>query len=141
LAILEKAFRKEVMDILGNLGDVTNHEDSWQPGIADLSFAVGGKDGWLELKVASPIGAEEDRIKLGFTFVQARWLSRRATHGNGRVYGLVRVWTPSKGQAEFFLYRGIDIKGLTDVVTMEYARNVALRTFDTLHAAIMEILQ
>ena len=59
---------------------VTKHADQWTPGIADLSFRVGGVNGWVELKDVPklPVRAET-RVRFGseFTTAQALFLLER----------------------------------------------------------------
>ncbi len=73
--------------------DAQRHEDKYVPDAPDVSFAMRGIDGWLELKTiphwpknpATP-------VKVGhFRPGQVNWLERRGERGSGRVWCLFAV--------------------------------------------------
>jgi hypothetical protein len=64
------------------------HEDRLTAGIPDVSFALNGVDGWLELKALVRAGAS---VNLGLSNEQAIWLYRRGKIGSGHCFVLARI--------------------------------------------------
>ena len=64
------------------------HEDRYTAGIPDVSYALNGVDGWLELKALERPGAA---VSVGVTDEQALWLRRRGLLGGGRCFVLARI--------------------------------------------------
>jgi len=64
------------------------HEDKYTAGIPDVSFAVKGTDGWIELKAVPRAGTT---VNVGLSYEQAIWLRRRGAEGNGCCFVLARV--------------------------------------------------
>lgn len=57
-------------------------------GVPDISFAVGGQEGWIETKI------EDEAGRIHFQPLQPAWLSERARHGSGMAW--VLVYSPTK---------------------------------------------
>ena len=78
----ENSFKKYLIGKMGTRWDVQSHEDKYSLGIPDLSFAIGGVSGWIELK-------QIERYKTltmkpsKFTAPQINWLNRRNRFGGG----------------------------------------------------------
>jgi hypothetical protein len=64
------------------------HEDRYAVGLPDVSYALDGVDGWLELKALdyAPV-----QVNVGLTAVQSAWLTLRGRAGNGQCFVLVRL--------------------------------------------------
>lgn len=95
--------------------DAQRHEDRYSVGIPDLSFALGGVDGWLELKTipAWPIRkATKVRVR-HLTPEQVNWLGRREAAGFGAVFLLLAVGE-SPASSEWFLLSASDARRLYD---------------------------
>lgn len=81
------------------VGDATRHTDA-TPGIPDVSFGIGGQNGWLELKYyrSKPNGALTAKM-LGLTREQLLFLRQRgATGGN--------CWLLAEIAGELYLWIG-----------------------------------
>lgn len=84
--------------------DVQRHEDRYSTSIPDLSFALRGTDGWIELKVlskwptkpASPVNIAH--LDSG----QVNWAEQRGKAGHGNVWLLLAVGE-DMGKADWFL--------------------------------------
>lgn len=69
--------------------DYQRHEDILSPGIPDISYALDGVDGWIELKYRA---AWPKRAKLKLLDpAQAIWHMQRGQAGNGNVYTLAQI--------------------------------------------------
>jgi len=68
------------------------HEDSISRGIPDVSYALEGADGWIELKSLDrwPVRAGTP-VRVGMTPEQVAWLETRGDAGAGRCFVLIRV--------------------------------------------------
>jgi len=64
------------------------HEDRYAVGLPDVSYALDGVDGWLELKALDYTPAQ---VSVGLTAVQSAWLTLRGRAGNGQCFVLVRL--------------------------------------------------
>ena len=64
------------------------HEDLCSSGIPDLSYAISGTDGWIELK---SLDLPRDFVKPGLSKGQMIWLTQRGRTGNGNCFILLRV--------------------------------------------------
>lgn len=72
--------------------DAQRHEDKFSTGVPDVSYALEGVDGWIELKSLSKWPARESTpVRIGLRKEQSIWLAQRAQSGNGRCFILVRV--------------------------------------------------
>jgi len=71
---------------------VQRHEDRMTAGIPDLSYAIDGADGWIELKsmAAWPV-RPGTRVDVGITPEQVLWAEQRGAAGSGRCFVLIRV--------------------------------------------------
>lgn len=79
----EAAFQKKLVQCLNALGwAVQVHNDVGHPGVPDLSFAVGGVDGWLELKWMDEKPGTINDIR-HFTSEQKNWLHKTGSVGSG----------------------------------------------------------
>ena len=63
------------------------HEDKYASGIPDVSYAIHGVDGWIELKSLSRRPA---RPEVGLSKIQSAWLTLRGRMGNGNCFVLAR---------------------------------------------------
>lgn len=66
------------------------HEDKYSSGIPDVSYAVQGTDGWIELKAASR-PKRGGKISTGVSIEQSLWLTLRGREGNGKCFVLLRL--------------------------------------------------
>lgn len=68
------------------------HEDRFSEGVPDVSYAIGGRDGWIELKAAPqwPVRPTTP-LRVHMTPQQVLWLEQRGRAGNGRCFILLRV--------------------------------------------------
>jgi len=64
------------------------HEDRYAVGLPDVSYALDGVDGWLELKALNYAPAQ---VSVGLTAAQSAWLTLRGRAGNGQCFVLVRL--------------------------------------------------
>lgn len=87
---------------MGTRWDVQSHEDRYSCGIPDLSFGVGGTNGWIELKQIEcwPVKAATLVKPKKYTPEQVNWLLRRSKKG-GSCYVMVKV-----GRDDYFLFAG-----------------------------------
>ncbi len=88
----EKDLSKYVRDLISRFGHVESHEDRYKTGIPDLSYGVGGINGWIELKyLPSWPTKPEAPVKLRrFTPAQRNWLQSRGAAG-GHCFLLLQV--------------------------------------------------
>ena len=96
----ERNFNKSVQAWIKKYGHVTNHEDKWTPGVADISWAVQGFEGWIELKVQpQPV---DFALKWQYLLrpYQLPWLCDRERHG-GDVWVMYQMITRGRD------YRGV----------------------------------
>lgn len=81
--------------------DAQRHEDKYSDSIPDVSFARGGVDGWLELKII-PAWPKKANTPINLSHLrpgQVNWLEDRGRAGNGACYLLLAVGpTPSKAE-------------------------------------------
>lgn len=93
------------------------HEDMLSAGIPDVSYAIDGVDGWIELKAIDRWPARDATpVRVGIRPAQVRWLSLRGQHGHGHCYVLLAVGRGAK--AEFVLVGWRDVPRLsTDTLT------------------------
>lgn len=98
----ENTLKKYLVKIMGTRWHVQSHEDKHSVGIPDLSFAVDGVNGWIELKhvlIAESKLAGNPIIKPAkFTPSQVNWLNKRGKKG-GYCYVLVKV-----GSEHYYLF-------------------------------------
>lgn len=84
--------------------DAQRHEDEYSPDVPDVSYALRGRDGWIELKTIAEwpkrgtTAVNLDRLRPG----QVNWLESRGRHGNGRCWLLLAVGT-NMGSATWVL--------------------------------------
>lgn len=78
--------------IMGARWDAQRHEDKYATGVPDVSFGIGGVQGWIELKVVSGWPARSATIISLPTFSpdQRNWLNRRHAKG-GHCFILLQV--------------------------------------------------
>jgi hypothetical protein len=95
---------------------VQRHEDRLTAGIPDVSFAMNGIDGWIELKARARISAS---ISLGLSNEQAIWLYRRGKIGSGHCFVMARIGK------EHLLFRYNVVNVLTISQSMENLRHLA----------------
>jgi len=67
---------------------VQRHEDKISVGIPDLSYAINGVDGWIELKAYNKWPT--DKLP-HYTAKQKNWLIERGTAGNGNCFILIKI--------------------------------------------------
>lgn len=82
----EDRYRREVMaGLKGHKWKVQDHEDMFHKFIPDVSFSVGGKDGWIELKYVQKFPRTLGHIE-HYTTGQQEWLMTRGAAGAGHCY-------------------------------------------------------
>lgn len=84
----ENSFKRYLVNKMGTRWDVQSHEDKHSAGIPDLSFAVNGVNGWIELKQI--VDYSDNMRPQKFTCLQINWLAKRGKHG-GNCYVFVKV--------------------------------------------------
>lgn len=85
----EAEFKQALIRIMIGLEwDVESHEDKHKSFIPDLSFAIGGNDGWMEVKWCdrAPDCLADIRH---YTMGQESWLRKRGARGLGYCYLMV----------------------------------------------------
>lgn len=88
----EASLWRYIRDGMGSRWHAQRHEDRLSAGVPDVSFALDGVDGWLELKVLSRWPTRpETPVRLGLRADQALWLRDRAKVGGGRCWVLGQV--------------------------------------------------
>lgn len=99
MAKIENTLKKTLLRIMGRRWDVQSHEDQFSLGIPDLSYGIGGTNGWIELKrVRKWPSRASTKVDLDhFTANQVNWLSLRGKMG-GSCFILVQVST------EYFIF-------------------------------------
>lgn len=72
---------------------VQRHEDKYSVGIADISYAANGIDGWIELKCLDWWPKSDKQIVSipHFTPQQKNWLLDRGDKGSGNVFILIKI--------------------------------------------------
>lgn len=99
----EDGLRRFLVKLMGQWWHFQRHEDRLSTGIADLSYAGNGVDGWVELKVS-----KNGPWLKGLKACQRRWLCRRGKAGNGKVF--VFVWVKTKDEDTLAVYRWDELK-------------------------------
>jgi hypothetical protein len=85
----ELEYKHRIIGVMGALGfDVQAHEDKLYNFIPDLSFAFGGRDGWIEVKYAQRPPKTLGSIS-HYTYGQQQWLIDRGANGSGSCFLLV----------------------------------------------------
>ena len=92
---------KWLRDGMGSRWHAQRHEDKYSSGIPDVSYAIDGADGWLELKYlpAWP-KRQETPVKIGLSEIQRHWLTCRGRAGAGRCFVLAKI-----GRGDVLLFR------------------------------------
>lgn len=98
---------------MSGLWDAQRHEDRHSPDVPDVSFAMQGIDGWLELKTlaAWPKRSTTQVYLEHLTSGQVNWLERRGSRGSGRVWLLLAVGT-EMAEAEWLLVPSTRVRTL-----------------------------
>lgn len=100
----ERSYQRLLVPALRARGfDVQEHEDRDQPDIPDLSFAIFGLDGWIELKNLKR--APRKFAIDNFTSGQRNWLISRGSKGCGAVFLVVNL--EESGQVAVFTWESI----------------------------------
>ena len=83
------------------------HEDRYSTGIPDISFALAGVDGWLELKKLPEAPKNPDRIfKIPHLLPeQVLWLNGRGDAGKGHSYLLLHTGNRRSGAWSLLHYK------------------------------------
>lgn len=95
----ENTFKKYLIRTMGRRWDVQSHEDKYSEGIPDLSYGIGGVNGWIELKylpewpLRNDVYVKPDR----FTANQVNWLISRGKKG-GKCFIFIKIGD------EYFLF-------------------------------------
>jgi len=97
----ETAFSHRVMDAMRQFGGQWIRIEA--SGVPDISFAVGGSEGWIETKIADEHG------HVRFQPLQPAWLVERARHGGGMTW--VLIYSPAS--KVIWVYPGSAAAGLT----------------------------
>jgi hypothetical protein len=85
----ESDYREVIVGALGGIGaDVQRHEDYMGNYVPDVSYAMHGFDGWLELKYVNKLPRSLGSIR-HYTAGQEQWLIKRGLRGSGHCYLLV----------------------------------------------------
>ena len=88
----EKTLWRYVQRNLKNRWDAQRHEDSISRGIPDVSYAIEGADGWIELKSLDQWPVRPGTpVHIRITPEQVAWLETRGDAGGGRCFVLLRV--------------------------------------------------
>jgi len=84
----ELSFKRDLLKAMKRMRfDAQPHEDKWDTGIPDISWAKDGMDGWLEVKWEDKGPNVTGQVVLHtLTSKQALWLRRRGEAGNNRVF-------------------------------------------------------
>lgn len=96
----ENSMWRHVRDGMRGLWTVQRHEDKMSKGIADVSFAIGQVNGWLELKYLPHWPKKADNVVQipHFTNEQRVWLSERP-----------HAWLFLQVAKDYLLFRGCDV--------------------------------
>lgn len=94
----EDGLRRMLSRVLGQWWHLQRHEDKLSTGIADVSYAGEGMDGWMELKVC-----KSGPWLKGLKAHQKAWLTKRGKAGSGRVF--VVVWVKNTKENTLAMYR------------------------------------
>lgn len=99
----EKLLYKKIKKAMSGLWDHQRHEDKFSVGIPDISFGLGGKNGWIELKYLKKWPKLGDIVKIPhFTSQQKNWIYKRQKIG-GNCWLLLQI------KVEFLLFKGDDV--------------------------------
>lgn len=82
----EDRFWNTLSKRVGRRWDAQRHEDRFQLGVPDLSWAARGCDGWIELKALDRMPPRVLNLSRSFTPEQCTWLERRGRAGSGRCF-------------------------------------------------------
>ena len=87
----EGEFWRRVARGMAGRWSACRHEDTTRSGVPDVSFGLGGRQGWVELKVLPRWPRPETPVKMAhFTQLQRVWLVERGRAG-GRCFLLLGV--------------------------------------------------
>lgn len=72
---------KTIVGLLNHYGHCQKHEDKYETGIPDLSYAIKGSSGWIELKYLKKWPKRGGPVQFKrFTSKQRNWLKKRGRH-------------------------------------------------------------
>lgn len=109
----ENALKKYLMRLMGTTWDAQSHEDAYSEGIPDISFAMFGLNGWIELKIAHFPVLKDTPINLDhLTPNQVNWLIKRGNKGK-RCFLFIKV------DKTFYLFSHALARGLREGLTKE----------------------
>lgn len=118
-------------DAMGNAWDAARHEKTTN--VADVSFACGGCDGWIELKVArhtlrgnASQYAAFDLSWDHFTAGQRHWLQARGQRGSGHCFVLIRIPRHKLHDFEYLLIHWTQIHQLGVWTLADFREEAAL---------------
>lgn len=86
----EKLLWQRVKTCMGTIWDCQRHEEKYSVGIPDVSFAMKGINGWLELKYLKEWPKSGPVLIPHFTPQQKNWLYKRNEHG-GNCFLLLQI--------------------------------------------------
>lgn len=93
----ERLLWEQIRAGMGYAWHCQRHEDRFTVGIPDVSFGIGGRDGWMELKsIAKPPRDPSAPFDIpGLSVAQRNWMNVRIAHGApDRCFVFVRVEEP-----------------------------------------------
>lgn len=111
-AARENTFKKYLMRIMGTRWDAQSHEDKYSIGIPDLSFAIRGVNGWIELKQIAKYKSPTMK-PAKYTSPQVNWLNRRNKHGGG-CFVFVKV------ESDYYLFTADKARAIADGQSQEW---------------------
>lgn len=90
VTVSEQRLWHRIRSMLKSMGaDYQRHEDVLSPGIPDISYALHGVDGWIELKYR-PAWPKRAKLKL-LDPAQSIWHVKRGLKGSGSVFTLAQI--------------------------------------------------
>lgn len=114
----ESGFWRYIRQGMKDKWNASRHEDITSRGIPDVSFGLGGKNGWIELKILNRQPRELTILRLEhFTVWQKRWLINRGNAG-GNCWFFLRLGPLTNREYLLFNYLTIDRIGFITRVEM-----------------------
>lgn len=93
--------------------DACRHTEALSSGVPDVSFGIGGRNGWIELKARHSWPKRADTpVDFDLRLDQAAWLSRRQRYGDN-------VWILVRCAREYLLFSGAFAKAISDRLPRE----------------------
>ena len=111
---------------MGTRWDVQSHEDKYSSGIPDLSFGIGGHNGWIELKQVDKYGKGDNPIikPKKYTPIQVNWINKRLKYAKNSCFVFVKV------ENDYYLFEGGFAKKIAEGQTRAWYRVMSTHWYE-----------